>query len=357
MVATASAEDFRGTIQTLIDCDACDAILAIFVPPLVTRAGDVARAISEVTQARPAVPVAAVFMTSEGPPEELRTGEVRVPTYEFPEDAARAIALAAKHGRWRARPERDPARPPDGRPLKAAATISAALARGAEWLSQQEVASLLACYGLPLIPTRVVPDASAAVAAAADLGSPVALKASAPGLLHKTDAGGIRLGLQSADEIREAAAEIETSVSGAGYELDGLVVQAMAPEGVELSVGVAEDPSFGPVLACGAGGTLAELIKDVSVRITPVTEADVGEMLRSLRTYPLLDGYRGAERCDVKAVEDVILRVSTMVETHREIVELDCNPLIALPDGAVTVDARVRIAAAPPLAPMPSVAA
>ena len=128
----------------------------------------------------------------------------------------------------------------------------------------------------------------------------------------------------------------------------------MAPTGPELIVGVVNDGSFGPVLACGAGGRTAEVIKDVAVRITPVTDRDAHEMLRSLKTFPLLDGYRGAPRCDVSAIENVVLRVSAMVEEHPEIVELDLNPLIATPEGAVIVDARVRIHDAPPAAPMPS---
>ena len=125
----------------------------------------------------------------------------------------------------------------------------------------------------------------------------------------------------------------------------------MAPAGAELIVGVVNDHNFGPVLACGAGGTTAELIKDVAVRITPLTDLDAHEMLRSLRTFPLLDGYRGAPPCDVTAIEDCLLRVSAMVEAHPEIVELDCNPIVVGPDGAVIVDARIRIEAAPPTRP------
>jgi len=216
---------------------------------------------------------------------------------------------------------------------------------------------LLSCYGLPLIETRVVTDADQAVAAAAELGMPVALKASARGLVHKSDAGGVLLGLDTSEAVSAAAAQIETSLAAAGYRLEGLIVQPMAATGVELIVGVVNDHSFGPVLACGAGGTVAELTGDVAVRITPLTDLDAHEMLRSLRTFPLLDGYRGAERCDLRAIEDVLLRVSTMVDAHQEIVELDCNPLIARPDGAMIVDARVRVEAAPPPPPMPSLEA
>jgi acyl-CoA synthetase (NDP forming) len=124
--------------------------------------------------------------------------------------------------------------------------------------------------------------------------------------------------------------------------------------GVEMIVGVASDPSFGPVLACGAGGTTAELLRDISVRITPLSARDPGEMLRALRSFPLLEGYRGAPACDVPAIEDVLLRVSAMVEAHPEIVELDCNPLIAGPSGALIVDARVRVESAPAPRPLSS---
>jgi acyl-CoA synthetase (NDP forming) len=282
---------------------------------------------------------------------------VRVPGYEFPEDAAHAVALAVRHGRWRAR---DIGSTPsfDGlRSVEAAAIISKALARDEAWLSPACVAQLFDCYGLPLIITRVVPDAEQAGIAAAELGGPVALKASASGLVHKTDAGGVRLGLEGADSVRTAAGEIEQAVARAGHRLDGLVVQPMAPTGVELIVGVVHDRSFGPVLACGAGGTTAELISDVAVRITPVTDLEAREMVRSLRTFALLDGYRGAPCCDLAAIEDVLLRVGAMVEAHPEIVELDCNPLIAGPDGAVIVDARVRVEMATPARPMPSLKA
>ncbi len=354
MIATASAGDYRRTLQTLADADACDAIITIFVPPLVATAADVATAIREFAEANPAMPIAAVFMVSAGVPPELCSEQVRVPSYEFPEDAARAVALAVRHGRWRAR---DVGSVPsfDGlRSFEAAAIISKGLACDDDWLSPACVAQLFDCYGLPLITTRAVADAEQAVAAATELGAPVALKASASGLVHKTDAGGVRLGLEGPDAVRTAATEIEHAVALAGHRLDGLVVQPMAPTGIELIVGVVHDRSFGPVLACGAGGTTAELVSDVAVRIMPVTDLEAREMVRSLRTFPLLDGYRGAPRCDLTAIEDVLLRVSAMVEAHPEIVELDCNPLIAGPGGAVIVDARVRVETATPPRPVPS---
>jgi acetyl coenzyme A synthetase (ADP forming)-like protein len=286
MLATASADDYANTIRTLIEGDACDAILAIFVPPLVTEAADVAIAMRKVAQSQPDVPIAAVFMTSEGPPPELRSGPIKVPGYEYPENAARAVARAASYGRWRARPVETPSAPSGARPDEAAAIISKELARGSEWLPPGAVIELVDCYGLPVIPTRMVSDSEEAVAAAEELGGPVALKAVASGLLHKSDVGGVRLGREGAEAVGDAAAGIEAAVARAGHKLQGLIVQPMAPAGVELIVGVVHDPSFGPVLACGAGGTTAELIKDLAVRITPVSGRDAREMLRELRTFP-----------------------------------------------------------------------
>jgi acetate---CoA ligase (ADP-forming) len=343
VIASASAEDYERTLRTLIDADACDAIIAIFVPPLVTQAGDVASAIRRVAESSPDVTIAAVMMIHQGTPAELRSASLRVPCYQFPEQAARAVALAIRHGRWRARDAGHVPELPAARRVEAAAIISRELARGADWLSPACVADLLACYDLPLIETHLVANAAHAIGVAARLRSPVALKASAPGLIHKTDAGGVRLGVHGARAVRAAAGEIADAVARAGHTLDGLIVQPMAPDGVELIVGVVHDHSFGPVLACGAGGTTAELIQDVAVRITPLTDVDAHDMVRSLKTFPLLDGYRGAQPCNVAAVEDALLRVSAMVEAHPEIVELDCNPLIVTPDRAVIVDARIRV--------------
>jgi acyl-CoA synthetase (NDP forming) len=129
------------------------------------------------------------------------------------------------------------------------------------------------------------------------------------------------------------------------------MVQAMVPTGVEMLIGVVNDPLFGPVVACGAGGTAVELMRDVSVRITPLTDLDAHEMVRSLATYPLLEGYRGAPSADIPALEDAILRIGAMVEAHPEIEELDCNPAVVLPTGVIVVDARVRVVA--PAAPLP----
>jgi acyl-CoA synthetase (NDP forming) len=211
---------------------------------------------------------------------------------------------------------------------------------------------LLDCYGLPTAEWRLTGSPEEAAAAAAELGGPVALKAVAPRLVHKTEAHAVRLGLTGAEQVHTAATEMTEAVAAEGYTVDGFLVQRMVGDGIELLVGVVHDPSFGPVIACGAGGTAVELLKDVAVRITPLTDRDAAEMVRSLATFPLLDGYRGAPKTDVTALEDLLLRISALVESHPEIAELDCNPVKVLPDGVVVVDARVRVEAASPPPPL-----
>jgi acyl-CoA synthetase (NDP forming) len=153
--------------------------------------------------------------------------------------------------------------------------------------------------------------------------------------------------LTDASAVRAGAREIEAAVARSGHRLEGLIVQPMAAPGVELLVGVVHDESFGPVIACGAGGTSVELLRDVAVRITPLSDLDAAEMLRALRTFPLLDGYRGSAKCDLGSLEDVLLRLSALVEAHPEIAEFDANPLVARSDGALILDARVRVQSLP----------
>ena len=343
MIAVASADDYRRVIQTVAASDSIDAIVVIFIPPLVTQPGEVARAIREAAETLPRpIPLISVFMSAHGVPDELKGKKARIPSFQFPEDAARALARSAVYGEWRHRPEGTVRDFPNARPDEAAGIISSVLASGARWMTGEETQQLLSCYGIPLASTRFAPTPERAREAAADLGGRVALKAMGPTLLHKSDAGGVRLGL-TIDNIEEAAREMLRQTAKHGHELAGFQVQAMVSEGVEMLVGVVHDRLFGPVLACGAGGTTAELLKDIAVRITPLSDLDADEMVRSLKTFPLLDGYRGAPKADVAALEEAMLRISAMVEGHAEIAELDCNPVLVGQHGAVVVDARVRL--------------
>ena len=355
MLASAPPQHYRRAVELVACSGEVDAAVVIFIPPLLTEAAEVARAVRDAAATAGPVPVLNVFMSAggvPGPPDEA--GGARLPTYRFPEDAARALARAADYGSWRQRPEGHVPELAGIRRDEAAALLATALAKGPQprWLGPEEVASLLGCYGLSIAPWRLAGTPEEAGEAAGALGGQVALKAVAPSLVHKTEASGVRLGLEGAEQVRAAAEQMAEAVAAAGHTVERYLVQRMVGGGVELLVGVVHDASFGPVVACGAGGTAVELLKDVAVRITPLTDRDAAEMVRSLQTFPLLDGYRGAPKSDVAALEQLLLRVSAMVEAHPQVAELDCNPVKVLPQGAVILDARVRVEAATPRPPL-----
>jgi acyl-CoA synthetase (NDP forming) len=284
----------------------------------------------------------------------LRTAKLNIPSYSFPETAAIALARAARYREWRDRLETFPAKFADIRADEAAAIVASALARGDGWLLPDEVAQICSCYDLPLIAQRVVASADDAASAAEEMSGEIALKALAPGLVHKTEAGAVRLHLSGAEMVRKAAREMSERLSAQGYSPSGFMVQQMAQRGVEMLVGVVHDPQFGPVVACGAGGIQVELLKDVSIRLTPLSNEDAAEMIGELKTYLLLTGFRGSVRCDVAALEEALLRVSAMVEDIPQIAELDCNPFVVHEKGATILDARIRVTA---VAPRPLVGA
>ncbi len=356
MIATAPADHYRRALEVLAGHDCADAIIAIFIPPLATRSEDVALAIRSAVDAldRP-LPVVSVFMTSEGKPPALTSGGGSIPAFAFPEDAARALARTVDYGVWREAPGGQVRDFEDARPEEAGAVIASALGRSAEWLSPDDVDRLFGCYGLPLVESRTAGTPDEAASAASDLGGAVALKATSPTIIHKTELGAVAVDLPGPEAVREAAQQMTARLTAAGHEPAGFLVQKMAPHGVEMLVGVAHDPLFGPVIACGAGGVTAEVMKDVAVRITPLTDRDATAMIVSLRSFPLLEGFRGGARADIEALVDVLLRAGALVEAHPEVMEMDCNPVVVSSDGAVIVDARIRVEAVAPAGPSPKV--
>ncbi len=348
-IASAPADAYRDAIEAVAADPDIDAVVAIWVPPLVTQAADVARAILVAARRLTAPkPIVTVFMSAHGVPEELRTTTLRIPSFSFPESAAIALARAARYGEWRARPPAPVVPLPDVRRAPAAAVVATALQRGAGWLTPEETADILDAYGLPLAPQRVVLTPEDAGRAADEIGGEVALKAVSADLLHKTDLGGVRLHLKGAWAVREAARTMRESLAAAGHPVSRYLVQAMAEPGPEMILGVVQDPHFGALVACGAGGTAVELIRDVAVRLTPISRPDAEEMIRSLKTFPLLTGYRGRPPADLAALVDTLVRVGALADNLPQIVELDCNPIIAAPRGASIVDARMRVAPVEP---------
>jgi acetyl coenzyme A synthetase (ADP forming)-like protein len=352
MIATASAEQYREAIAAIVAWGGIDALIAIFIRPLLTRAEDVAEAVREALAELPRpIPVLAVFMSGRDRAAMAATGAA--PVYLYPEDAARALGRVMRHVAWRGRPDEQPPEPAGAQADEAAGLIARALGEGEDWLAAEDAARLLGCYGIETPAWRLARDPEGAGRAAAELGGKVALKAQGEGILHKTELGAVRVGLSGAEQVAGEAAAMADRLAREGHAQPGFLVQEMAEPGPELLVGVVSDPVFGPVLACGAGGTQAELLGDVGVRICPITRSDAAETIRSLATFPLLTGFRGSPAADLAALEALLLRVSAMVDAHGEIAELDLNPVIAGPRGAVAVDARIRIAPASPPRPWP----
>jgi acetyl coenzyme A synthetase (ADP forming)-like protein len=353
MIATASAEQYRQTIKAMAGWEGIDALIVIFIRPLLTKAEDVADAVTTACAELPReLPVQAVFMSAED--HAAIASEGGVPVHLYPEDAARALGRVMRHVEWKARPHEEPPAFADADAELGAVTIARALERGGGWLGLEEITELLGHHGVAMPAWRAVGDPVAAGHAAEELGGRIALKAAGPEIVHKTDLGAVRVGLAGAAEVSWAAVEMDEQLAREGVRRKDFIVQSMVEDGTELLVGVVSDPVFGPVLACGAGGTQAELLKDIAVSICPLNRQEAERMVRSLAVYPMLTGFRGAPEADLAAIEDLLLRISAMVEAHHEIVELDLNPVMAGPDGALAVDARIRVQSAPPPRPWPS---
>jgi acyl-CoA synthetase (NDP forming) len=221
--------------------------------------------------------------------------------------------------------------------------IGRAKSEGRGLLTEVEAKELLKQADISVVDTRLAASKDEAVSISQELGFPVVLKIASSDVVHKTDAGGVKLNLETVEQVGQAYDDIMTDIKKAypQAKVQGVSVQNMARPGVEVIVGMSKDAQFGPVLMFGLGGILVEILKDVSFRIVPLVKRDAAEMIREIKGYPLLEGYRGSEPVDVANLEDMILKVSDFVETHPEIKELDLNPIFAYKDGAVAVDARV----------------
>jgi acetyl coenzyme A synthetase (ADP forming)-like protein len=338
LLGTATGETYAQALPHLLRDPGIDAVIALFVPPVVAGADEVGAAIRETLEREASdKPVLAVVVSADGTPECLREADSPVATFAYPESAARALGFAATRAEWLRRaagtvPTLDGVDAAAARQL-----VETALSTSDDvWLDAAATRELLSAYGMPLVPERVVGDADEAVAVAHVLGTPVVLKTAAAGA-HKTESGGIALNLETDDQIRAAAERIGGS----------LLVQPMINGGVELLAGIVQDPLFGPLVAFGPGGVLAELIGGTDFRIAPVTDVDAGELVQGGKAGRLVRGFRGAPPADADALVTLVHRLSQLALDLPEIAELDLNPVLGLPNGCVAVDARVRLRARP----------
>ncbi len=229
--------------------------------------------------------------------------------------------------------------------MSIAQVIEEARSQGRTVLTEIESKEVLAEAGIPVARATLARTPKEAAEAATKAGFPVVLKIVSPDITHKSDVGGVRVGLESAAEVQSAFDEIVASVKSKQPEarIEGVAVQPMAPQGVEVIVGMSKDPQFGPVLMFGLGGIFVEVLKDVAFRIVPLEPRDARQMIREIKGFPVLQGVRGQEPADLAALESLLLKLSEFVEAHPEIDELDLNPVFAYKDGCIAVDARIVV--------------
>ena len=227
--------------------------------------------------------------------------------------------------------------------MSIASIIDKARADKRTLLTEVESKDILEEAGIPTARARLAGSAQEAAKIAQEIGFPVALKIVSPDISHKSDIGGVKLGVKTAEEVTAAFDEIIAAAKKAQpkAKVDGVSVQQMARPGVEVIMGMTQDPQFGPVLMFGLGGIFVEVLKDVSFRLVPIAARDARQMVQEIKGHPLLEGYRGQEPADIEALERLLLRLSDFIEKHPEISELDLNPIFAYKDGALAVDARI----------------
>lgn len=342
MSAEATPEHYYKAIKCVSRDPAIHSILVIFVPPLVINKEEVAKSILNATREVEGVSVLSVFLGEKGIPELLRSQETCVPSFPFPEDAVSALSRVVQYAKWRNSPRSPYVKPPGTKRAQALALVANALRSGGGWLPTKEAFELLGLYGVPYARTLYAATPEEASEKAANMGGEVVLKAVSPTLTHKSDVGAVKLSLKPED-VEQAAREMEERLRKLGNPPQGFLIQEMVKGGVELLLGVTQDPTFGPVVACGFGGVYTELVRDVTVRLTPLTQRDVDELVEGLKLYPILKGYRGGQTYDVEALKDAVGRVGALVEDVPQIVEMDINPLLVLPSGVKALDVRVKV--------------
>jgi acetyl coenzyme A synthetase (ADP forming)-like protein len=364
MIASAGPAEYRRAIEIAMTSDDIDSLIVIFTPVDRSTAGEILGGIRDgiiAGRAAGAVnkPVLACVM---GGPDALTPLTIastdpqrveKVPAYAFPENAARALGKVAAYAAWRNEPPAlfwgfDDIHPDDAREICRAVVDS----RGDDWLTPEETRRVLSAFGLPLLPSVLAHSPDEAAALASIFGLPVVAKLQSRGLLHKSDAGAVLVGLNSERAVRSAFRELTALAHERGMNLstadgEGVILQPMIEGGVETMIGVTDDPLFGPLVGFGLGGIHVEVLGDVQFRVAPLTDRDADELLHGIRGFKLLQGYRGHAPADVDALRELLLRIARLAEDVTEIAELDLNPVIALPpgNGCRIVDARIRVAA------------
>jgi acetate---CoA ligase (ADP-forming) len=349
MIAAATPSSYRAGLGAVLSDPGIDAAVAIFVPPLGVRQEDVAEAIVAAVREHPEKPVLAVLMGRDGLPEgRAELNAAGIPAYIFPESAARALAALNQQREWLESPVVEWAPLAVDTP-RARKIIDAARSSSLTKLGELEALDLFESYGIPTAPGRLATSAAEAARLAAEIGFPVVLKIVSPEVVHKSDVGGIVVGVDDAGEAEDAYAHIVETVgrNAPGAAITGVLVQGMVRGGRELIAGMTRDRLFGPLVMFGLGGIYVETLRDVTFRIAPFGDREARDMISGIRGAPMLGAVRGQKAVDTGALVSVLRRISQLGVDFPEISELDVNPLLAFPDRAVAVDARVMLEEGP----------
>ncbi|MEE8573272.1 MAG: acetate--CoA ligase family protein [Gemmatimonadota bacterium] len=345
MIASATPEQVEHAMRIIAADPGIDSVIASYVP-LGLEAPVIAAAIKRGGEGC-GKPVLAVLMSKRGLPQGMvELQDSPIPAYRFPESAARALGEMWRYKQWLDRPaaevqrfEVDAARVHE--------LVTAVIRDGRERLSVSEAFEVLECYGIPVAPFRIATQEDEVVGAAVEMGYPIVLKAVSQDIVHKTEAGAVKLDLRDEDSLRTAWREISAALESESVEARqaGVLVQRMWTGGRETILGMTMEPQFGPIVMFGLGGVYVEVLRDVAFRVQPVSTVDAAEMIRSLRGFRILEGVRGEKGVDLEQLAEVIGRVSQLVGDQPEILEMDINPFLAFPQGqaSVAVDARFRV--------------
>jgi acetyl coenzyme A synthetase (ADP forming)-like protein len=341
MIASATAEHYAHTLAAVLDDPQVDMAMVINVTPILTNPIDVIEAVGAVARER-TKPVLAVMMAAEEFYDAVKGVHDLPPVYRFPESAARVMFLLARYAAWRRRPADLPTPEFDTGDREVAALLDQ-VSEG--YLEPEATFRVLELYGIPVARWRLARDRDEAVEAARQIGFPVVLKAVAPGLVHKSEAGAVQLDLRDETELARAAAEMASRVSAAGHPLDGFLVQEMAHGGHEVIFGITTDPRFGPLLMFGLGGKYVEVFQDVRFAVSPLDAEEARDVIRGIRGFKILEGVRGEPGADLDLLAEILLRLAQLSQRHPRIRELDINPFLAGPDrrNARALDARIRL--------------
>jgi acetate---CoA ligase (ADP-forming) len=351
MIASASSPAYVRTLETVLEDPSIDAVIVTSVPPVLFDPTELMMRITEVARAAKK-PILSVFMAPEQFYDDVHRIEGHPPLYRFPESAMRALGSMCRYAEWKRRPV-------DVVPELGDVDDAAVrrLTGGAEgWLDPEAARNVLEAYGLPTVPQRTAKTDAEAAAVARALGFPCVLKAAGQKLVHKSDVGGVVLGLRDEAAVAAAARDIRArlAAAGRGAELESFVVQRQLAPGREVLIGAFRDPRVGPIIGFGLGGKYVEALRDVTFRLLPISRTEAREMTGAIRGAKILQGLRGEQPVDQAALEDILLRIAQLMVRHHSIAELDLNPVIAYPAGAPTTiaDARIRVSR-PPSADQP----